>query len=127
MPRRFSSRSTRACTRRVTSAICWLGRLGENDFAIIFTRDHAIDSRILEHLLPRLELSYLGMIGSANKVERFKRRLEAKGIATPDRWARLRSPIGLRIGAESPAEIAISVLAELIRTRAEALVGSSCR
>ena len=66
-------------------------------------------------------MAYLGLIGSQGKIGRFKKRIEAKGLATPERWARLRAPIGIDIGAETPAEIAISVAAELIRVRAVAL------
>jgi xanthine dehydrogenase accessory factor len=97
-----------------------LGPIGFADYLIITTRDHAIDQRILEQALahPALhELAYLGLIGSQGKIGRFKKRLQAKGVATDDRWGRLRAPIGLDIAAETPAEIAISVAAELIRLR----------
>jgi serine/threonine protein kinase/WD40 repeat protein len=87
---------------------------------LIFTRDHAIDQKLLEELIGRDEIGYLGMIGSRGKIERFRKRLEAKGIIDDSdlgmqRWARLRAPIGLDIGAETPEEIAIA--AELIACR----------
>ncbi len=97
-----------------------LGPIGFCDYLIITTRDHAIDQRILEQALahPALpDLAYLGLIGSQGKIGRFRKRLEAKGVATAERWQRLRAPIGLDIAAETPAEIAISVAAELIRLR----------
>ncbi|HEY8146596.1 MAG TPA: xanthine dehydrogenase accessory protein XdhC [Kofleriaceae bacterium] len=97
-----------------------IGPIGFADYVIITTRDHAIDQRILEQALahPALdELAYLGLIGSRGKIGRFKKRLVAKGVATEERWSRLRAPIGLDIAAETPAEIAISVAAELIRLR----------
>ncbi len=97
-----------------------IGPLGFADYLIITTRDHAIDQRILEQALlhPALDqLAYLGLIGSRGKIGRFKKRLVAKGVATDQRWSRLRAPIGLDIAAETPAEIAISVAAELIRLR----------
>jgi xanthine dehydrogenase accessory factor len=97
-----------------------IGPLGFADYLIITTRDHAIDQRILEQALahPALEeLAYLGLIGSRGKIGRFRKRLVAKGVATEQRWSRLRAPIGLDIAAETPAEIAISVAAELIRLR----------
>jgi xanthine dehydrogenase accessory factor len=97
-----------------------LGPLGFADYLIITTRDHAIDQRILEQALlhPALpELAYLGLIGSQGKVGRFHKRLVAKGVASEERWRRLRAPIGLDIAAETPAEIAISVAAELVRLR----------
>ncbi len=100
-----------------------VGPLGFGDYVIIMTRDHAVDQRILEQALALeslAELTYLGLIGSRGKVGRFRKRLEARGVATPERWARLRAPIGLDIAAETPAEIAISVAAELIMVRSGA-------
>jgi xanthine dehydrogenase accessory factor len=94
-----------------------LGPLGAGDHALIVTRDHAVDQRILEALLPRLELTYLGMIGSLGKVGRFRKRLEAKGILTEERWGRLHAPVGLDIGAETPDEIAVAIVAELVAVR----------
>jgi xanthine dehydrogenase accessory factor len=95
-----------------------LGSLGRADFAVVLTRDHAIDQRLVEELIGEVELGYLGLIGSRGKIGRFRRRIVAKGIADEESWARLRAPIGLDIGAETPAEIAVAVVAELIATRA---------
>jgi xanthine dehydrogenase accessory factor len=94
-----------------------LGPLGDGDHVVVLTRDHAIDQRILEAWLPHGGLSYLGVIGSRGKIARFKQRLEHKGVATPERWARVSGPIGLPLGGETPAEIAIAVAAELILRR----------
>ena len=93
-----------------------LGGLGAGDHVLIVTRDHAVDQRLLEQLVTWPELSYLGMIGSRGKVARFRKRLEAKGFDM-DAFARLRAPIGLDIGAETPGEIAIAVAAELVALR----------
>ena len=60
--------------------------------------------------------AYLGMIGSRAKVAKFHIRLKMAGI-DPDHLARVHAPIGLDIGAETPAEIAVSVMAELVRVR----------
>ena len=57
-----------------------LGGFGHDDYALIITRDHAIDQQLLEALISHDELGYLGMIGSRGKVGRFRKRLEAKGI-----------------------------------------------
>lgn len=94
-----------------------LGGLGVGDYVVIATRDHAIDQRIVERLLCNESLSYLGLIGSRGKIGRFRKRLAAKGIATEERWQRLHAPIGVDISAETPAEIAVSVAAELVRIR----------
>ena len=98
-----------------------LGGFRREDSVLIVTRDHAIDQQLLEQLIARDEVGYLGMIGSRGKVGRFRKRLEAKGLLDGDageaRWARLRAPIGLDIGAETPAEIAIAIAAELVALR----------
>ena len=57
--------------------------------------------------------SYIGMIGSRRKVLTVYDRLVAEGTA-PDRFNRVRAPVGLEIGAEGPEEIAVSVTAEMI-------------
>ena len=74
-------------------------------------------SRVWDSLLPRPDVTYLGMIGSRGKLGRFRRRLEAKGLDDAAAWARLHSPVGLEIGAETPEEIAVAVVAEMIRAR----------
>lgn len=94
----------------------WGVPLDGSTYVVIATRDHALDQRILESLVDR-DLAYLGVIGSRGKLGRFKRRLEAKGFSA-ERIARVRGPIGKDIGAETPEEIAISVVAELIEVRA---------
>lgn len=97
-----------------------LGGFTPDDRILIVTRDHAVDQRILEQLIAR-DLGYLGMIGSRGKVGRFRKRLEAKGLLADDaaraRWAAMRAPIGLDLGAETPQEIAVSIAAELIALR----------
>jgi xanthine dehydrogenase accessory factor len=94
-----------------------LGRFGPGDLVLIVTRDHAVDQRILEGLIERDDLGYLGMIGSRGKLGRFRKRLAARGLGDDAAWARLRAPIGLDLGAETPEEIAIAVAAELIALR----------
>jgi xanthine dehydrogenase accessory factor len=93
-----------------------LGGLTAEDYVLIVTRDHAIDQQLLEQLLGK-DLAYLGMIGSRGKVGRFQKRLEAKGLYDEARWQRLRAPIGLDIGAETPEEIAVAIAAELVAIR----------
>lgn len=94
---------------------------GPNDRVLIVTRDHAIDQQLLEGLIGEDRLGYLGMIGSLRKVARFRQRLSAKGLLDGEqgqqRWARLRAPIGLNLGAETPDEIAVAIVAELIALR----------
>lgn len=94
-----------------------LGGFGPGDHVLIITRDHSIDQQLLEQLIGRDDLGYLGMIGSRGKIGRFRKRLEAKGLFDEQRWARLHAPIGLDIGAETPEEIAIAIAAELVAHR----------
>jgi xanthine dehydrogenase accessory factor len=98
-----------------------VGGFGTDDYVLIVTRDHAIDQKLLEALIGNEAIGYLGMIGSRGKVGRFEKRLRAKGLLDGDegeaRWARLRAPIGLDLGAETPDEIAIAIAAELVARR----------
>ena len=85
-------------------------------YVVIVTRDHAQDQALLEHFVGR-ELAYLGLIGSRRKIEMFKNRLTARGVDAA-LFERLHAPIGLDIGAETPEEIAVAIVAELIQARA---------
>lgn len=86
------------------------------DYAVIMTRGHQGDFIVLEQML-RTEATYIGVIGSRHKIAATNARLLAAGIPE-EALARIHTPIGLAIGAETPAEIAISVAAELIAHRA---------
>jgi len=94
-----------------------LGGFTGDDYVLIVTRDHAIDQKLLEQLIGHASVRYLGMIGSLGKIGRFRKRLEAKGLFDAAQWARVRAPIGLDIGAETPEEIAIAIAAELVACR----------
>lgn len=97
-----------------------LGGFGADDLLLIVTRDHAVDQRILERVIGRDDLGFLGMIGSRGKVGRFYKRLLAKGLVSGPQdpaWQRLAAPIGLDIGAETPGEIAVAVVAQLVAVR----------
>jgi xanthine dehydrogenase accessory factor len=87
----------------------------ERDFVVIATHDHALDQRLVEDLLRR-PLRFVGMIGSVPKQRKFALRLRARGYSD-EQIARLRTPLGLPIGAKSPEEIAVSVMSELIAVR----------
>lgn len=88
---------------------------GKDVYACVVTHDHPLDQACVEALLPR-PLAWLGVIGSRRKAERFRQRLEAAGF-TRDALARLESPMGVEIGALTPAEIAVSIVARLIEVR----------
>jgi xanthine dehydrogenase accessory factor len=100
----------------------WSGfPLDDRTYVVIVTRDHALDQKLLEAVIDR-DLGYLGLIGSRRKIEMFKQRLAAKGV-DPARFARLHAPIGLDIGAQTPEEIAVAIVGELIQTRAARRAG----
>lgn len=107
----------------------WKGRLAidRDTYCVVTTHDHGLDQRIVQALLDG-EAAYVGLIGSRAKRARFAARLSAWGVS-PERLARLRSPVGVAIGAETPAEIALSIAAELVaarrRAREEAAAGDS--
>jgi xanthine dehydrogenase accessory factor len=69
----------------------------------------------LRGLLPR-KPAYVGLLGSRSKAERISERLISEGLSAVD-VARISSPIGIEIGAETPEEIAVSIVAELIKVR----------
>jgi xanthine dehydrogenase accessory factor len=77
-----------------------------------FTHDPKIDDPALEAAL-RADCFYVGALGSRKTHARRVERLTASGF-TPEQIARIKAPIGLDIGAVSPAEIAVSVLGEVI-------------
>ncbi len=89
--------------------------LDERTYCVIVTRSHEHDEEALLQLLGQ-PVHYLGLIGSRTKVRRLFERLQAAGYSA-GQIARVHAPIGLDIGAETPAEIAISIVAELILAR----------
>jgi xanthine dehydrogenase accessory factor len=95
----------------------WIGRanLPPHSYVVIVTRGHTNDLEALRALAPR-ELRYLGLIGSRAKVARIYDALTADGMS-PELLERVHAPIGLDIGAVTPQEIAVSILAELIAVK----------
>ncbi len=86
-----------------------------NAALVIVTRGHAFDAAVLYRAL-RSEAGYIGMIGSARKREVCYAEMRRRGLGDGD-IARVRCPVGLPIGAETPEEIAVSIVAELVSTR----------
>lgn len=92
-----------------------LPRLDEETFVAVVTRCHRSDLAALCRILPT-PVRYVGLIGSRRKIRLLSARLLEEGIP-PERLEALRAPIGLSIGACTPAEIAVSIAAELIQVR----------
>jgi xanthine dehydrogenase accessory factor len=81
---------------------------------VLVTRGHKYDYECLRHLLlSDVQPRYIGMIGSRRRVRATFRKLLDEGLSR-DRLAEVRAPVGLDLGAETPAEIAVAVAAELI-------------
>jgi xanthine dehydrogenase accessory factor len=101
----------------------WLAAatLPPHAYAVIVTRGHTNDLEALRALAPR-ELRYLGLIGSRAKVARVYDALTADGVPA-EQLTRIHAPIGLDIGAVTPQEIAVSILAELIAVKHGKIAG----
>lgn len=91
-------------------------RIGAGDFVCVITRGHKDDVACMKYLLQGIEPRYLGMIGSHRRVKGLFEMLLEEGFDR-ERIARVHAPIGLSIGAVTPAEIAVSIAAELIAAR----------
>ena len=87
-------------------------------FVVIATHDHAADQRIVERVIGR-SFAFLALVGSQRKALLTRQRLANKGF-DDDVIALLRCPAGLDIGAETPEEIAVSVLAQMVQVRRQA-------
>ncbi|MBR4741648.1 MAG: XdhC family protein, partial [Desulfovibrio sp.] len=87
----------------------------------IMTRGHAYDEVVLKQVLQaKCTPRYVGMIGSLRKREQVYSNIRAAGIQN-DRLANVYCPIGLGIKAESPTQIAVSVVAELLACKGKVL------
>lgn len=88
--------------------------IGPSDHVILVTRGHSFDYECLVRLL-RMEAppGYIGMIGSRRRVRATHEQLAREGFTTAD-MGRVRAPVGLDLGGQTPAEIAVSVAAEII-------------
>lgn len=90
--------------------------VGPDSYLVIVTRGHSHDKTVLAQAL-RTAAGYIGMIGSRRKRDTIYKALLGEGFSRED-LERVHCPIGLKIGAETPEEIAVSIVAELIQARA---------
>ncbi|MCG8334822.1 MAG: XdhC family protein [Proteobacteria bacterium] len=98
-------------------------QIDENSFLVVLTRSHIFDKSVLKQTLKQ-PFGYLGMIGSRRKRNTIYESLQEEGF-TKEELEKVHSPIGLNIGANTPAEIAVSIIAELIEMRAKLKKGLS--
>ena len=89
--------------------------VSNGNYYVIVTRGHQADQICLRTIIKQ-PAAYIGMIGSKRRVKLVKDGLLAEGI-TQEALDELHSPIGLPIGAETPEEIAVCILAEIIQTK----------
>jgi xanthine dehydrogenase accessory factor len=89
--------------------------IGPNTYLVLVTRGHTLDQAALMRVIHK-PAAYFGMIGSQRRVRAVLDHLRRMGVAA-EHIQRVHAPIGLRIGAETPAEIATSILAELVAVR----------
>ena len=90
--------------------------VNESSYLVIVTRGHLNDKTVLAQCL-KTDAKYVGMIGSRRKIAMVHEKLKEEGFTQKD-IDRVFAPIGLDIGAETPEEIAVSIVAELISVRA---------
>jgi xanthine dehydrogenase accessory factor len=92
--------------------------LPEGSYIVIVTRGHRDDMRVLRWAV-NMRARYLGMIGSKRKTISIYKELEKEGIPA-EKFANVHAPIGLEIGAVTPEEIAVAIVAEMIAERRHA-------
>ena len=87
------------------------------DYAVVMTRGHVHDANC-ERFLLTTPVPYIGVMGSKNKAKLARETLLSEGYSEKQ-LARIKTPIGLDIGSETPAEIAVSIAAQLIEVRSK--------
>ena len=90
-------------------------KIDKSSYIAIVTRGHAYDEVVLEWVLGT-KAKYIGMIGSKTKNQTIFSHLLTKGFSQ-EKLDKVHAPIGLEIGAQSPEEIAVSIMAEVIKVR----------
>lgn len=104
------------CVLLESMEVCPSLKLGKEDMVVIVTRGHLYDKSCLGWAL-QTEAGYIGMIGSIRKRDLIYEWFLKNGVSG-EILDKVHSPIGIKIGAQTPAEIAVSIVAELIQFRA---------
>ncbi len=86
-------------------------------YVVLVTRAHTLDASVLRAVIDK-PAAYLGMLGSKRRVLTVYETLKSEGVPE-ESFQRLHAPIGLPIGAETPQEIAVSIMAEIIKERSK--------
>jgi xanthine dehydrogenase accessory factor len=96
--------------------VCRKIELSPHHYFVLVTRGHTLDMEALRVMISREPVAYIGMIGSKRRVSAVFELMEKEGYGR-ELFQHVYAPIGLNIGAETPAEIAVSVMAEIISVR----------
>lgn len=86
-------------------------------YIVLVTRLHTLDAELLRAAIDK-PASYIGMLGSERRVLTVFKMLREQGVREED-LGRVHAPIGVKIGAETPAEIAVSIMAEVIQAKSK--------
>ncbi len=113
-PGRFPVTPTRLETEWPQKVLQHMGK-HRNTYAVLLTHDPKIDDPAL-HILLKSDAAYIGALGSRRTQEKRKERLRKEGFSDAA-CGRIHGPVGLDIGASNPAEIALSIMAEIVSIR----------
>ena len=108
-----SPRLTKVQTSDMTAEVA---KIPDNAFVILMTMGHSSDSPILIGILRTRSFPYLGVIGSHSKAKRLGQDIAKAGLPEEAQRA-FYCPIGMEIGSDAPQEIAVSVVAQLLKER----------
>ncbi len=92
-------------------------KINKASYLVIVTRGHTYDGVVLKDAV-KSDAGYIGMIGSRAKINALYKRLEEEGVS-PELFKRVHAPIGIDINSETPAEIAVSIMAEIIKVKGD--------
>jgi xanthine dehydrogenase accessory factor len=104
---------TKVCTENLAGEVT---RLDPHSFFVLMTQGHATDLPVLAEVLKTIDPPYLGVLGSLQKAKVLRRDLKQQGLSD-EKIASFYCPMGLPIGNNTPPEIAISVISQLIQER----------
>lgn len=91
-------------------------KIRNDTYLVIVTRGHKSDAEVLRKFIAK-PCAYIGMIGSKAKVSQMKTAFLENGWASAEQWARIFTPVGLDIGAQTVEEIAVSIAAQMVKVR----------
>lgn len=92
-------------------------KINDSSYLVIVTRGHLYDEKVLEFSI-KTKAKYVGMIGSKRKIKTIFANLKSRGV-TQEELQKVNTPIGIPINAETPEEIAVSIMAEIIKIKQE--------